>query len=528
MRFKIFTFILGLCVLLHESKVFSQSIEPEISRKLSDYIQDKKAELSGKAKINLLLERVSDSSPVFETGADEFIHMASVQKLLISYVALKVLGAEHTFSTEVYSNWVVQDQKNSFNDGIAEGRGQSNQIKQKVELYLRPYGDPLFQYEDLLKIARELQSRKYDTIDKIIIDKSLFYNPIEVSGPDSYQAAQTSPAIEFNSFKVEVFPSVSGSPARIITSPGFYGEVINKVKTLSFNGANIDVSLSPDHQIFMGKGFQKRGQWKPTKFKLLIDGKIGYKDQIFVKYFSHPEPDSLYINSLKQAFTRYGIKIGDEILFDVVPQDAKLVYEHNSETLSVILNKLNHHSNNFIAGQLLFAIGQDQNGIFSAEKGLEVLLKTLKEIEGFGDKGNFVDASGLNKENRVSPKQILSVLKAAYKDTSVMPVFMSSLSRFGQSGSLINRDLLKSKDEYNVRTSLFVDQEQRASSVWSKPGFVDGVNSLAGYVETSGHQLLGYSLTVSGDIKKNEASDIMDDIIRIVLGIKTKSQLNNI
>ena len=92
----------------------------------------------------------------------------------------------------------------------------------------------------------------------------------------------------------------------------------------------------------------------------------------------------------------------------------------------------------------------------------------------------------------------------------------------GHDGTLEQRALLGNKDEYNVRTSFFVDLEARSNGVWAKSGTVDKISSLAGYVEPQSRQRLVFSITIVGDIKKIDASKIEDGIIKILLGISDK------
>ena len=172
----------------------------------------------------------------------------------------------------------------------------------------------------------------------------------------------------------------------------------------------------------------------------------------------------------------------------------------------------------------MYAIGQGKDGIFSKERGLERLLEILFEIPDFVDsqsKNKLVikDASGLSPENRISLIQVNKVLRAAAGDMSMYPSFISSLPRMGHDGTLHNRVLLSNKDEYNVRTSFYIDTEQRANGVWAKAGTVSGVSSLSGYLEAQSSQRFVFSIIIIGDIKKVDAAAIEDDIIKILLGI---------
>ena len=512
----------GFVFFVNLGAALAQSVEPELSRKLSEYVQDKNADLASKAKISILVERVPDGAPVFSQREDELLHMASVQKLLISYVALKNLGGEHQFLTEVYVEEEVDAGKSgggSFSSIPEVSFNKPSVSSVAKDLFVRPYGNPLMQFEDLLLIARELRNRGITQVGSLILDTSLFLDPLEVSGPESFSASQTASALEFNSYRVDVFPNSSGEKARIALSPGMIGQVINKTMTLSGKGINLEVSQSPDFASFSGKSFVASGILKTKELKIQVDGKIGTKDVNFTQYLSHPEPDSYFINAFQLALKHFGIRVNGDLRIGRVPKGVRLVYEHKSEPLSDVINRLNHFSNNFIAGQLLYAIGQNENGIFSRLRGKEVLLETLVKLPKFNTGEVLVDASGLSVDNRISPSQILSVLKATYSDFGIFPSFISSLSRFGVSGTLEDRPLI-SKEEFHAKTFSFLDQLQRAESVWAKTGTVKGVSAISGFLEAQSHQKLGFCISINGDIEKKSAIEIENDIIRILLGIK--------
>jgi len=247
-------------------------------------------------------------------------------------------------------------------------------------------------------------------------------------------------------------------------------------------------------------------------------------DKVYSAYRSHPEPDSNYMASLKSALELVGIAIKGDFRFEEVPSNAKLLLEHQSTRLSEILTQLNHFSNNFIANQLLYAIGQKKSGVFSQAEGLKKLTEVLSEIPNYPAGGLLLDASGLSNENKISPEQILAVLTYVYSDLSIYPNFIASLPRFGVSGGLADTDLLDDKSQYPILTSFYKDAVRRTSSVWAKPGYIEGVYSIAGFVESERLQLLGFSITLRGEIEKKSATSIYGDILKIILGTRKSSK----
>lgn len=497
--------------------VFAQTPDPALSRKLRDYLQDNAKKIAGKAEIIVGVKTVPNGQSIFSQGTDDLVHSASVQKLFITYAALKTLGADYRFPTEFYTEYSPKDR----DPRIDIAGGMDSRAKAPTDslgnLYVRAYGDPLMQYEDIQKSVRELKARGLNGIQDLVVDDSLFLEETYPSGDDAYQAAQSATSLEFNTYRLIVSAAASGQSALVSSSPGLYAKVDNKTKTLSGRGTSIGLSQTPANDSF--PRIPKQGLITPIPLRIVVDGRIGINDPVWEKYHAHPEPFTYFILSLRKALLEEGITVKGVLRRSLVPSEANLIYTYESEPLYAILAKLNRYSNNFIAEQLLYAIGQNDKGIFSRRLGLENLKAELKKIDALPSNVRIVDASGLSKENRISGEQILHLLAHAEKDISVSPVFISSLSRFGLSGTLKERNLFDEKKIASVKTSVFMDERNRIDGVWAKTGTVDGVSAVAGYLERSVGFRLAFFIHLKGDIEKSRAVEIENDIVRILLGI---------
>jgi D-alanyl-D-alanine carboxypeptidase/D-alanyl-D-alanine-endopeptidase (penicillin-binding protein 4) len=92
-----------------------------------------------------------------------------------------------------------------------------------------------------------------------------------------------------------------------------------------------------------------------------------------------------------------------------------------------------------------------------------------------------VDGSGLSKKNKVSPDQIIDVLKTMYYDFSVRAEYSSSLGVMGVDGSLKKRLKKFPKKRY----------------IRAKTGTLNGSNSLSGYIGAEGGEELAFSILVN-------------------------------
>ncbi|HMO17630.1 MAG TPA: D-alanyl-D-alanine carboxypeptidase/D-alanyl-D-alanine-endopeptidase [Oligoflexia bacterium] len=497
----------------------AQTPDSALTRLLKDYISDLKPTLDKeKAEIYLYVKSLDHAAPVFSLGADSMIHMASVQKLFITYVSLKNLGSEYRFPTEFFTDFLPRDRDPRID--IAGGLEARIKVPDNSlgNLYVRAYGDPLMQYEHMQLIARELKARGLNGVQDLVVDDTLFLEPSTPSGEDPYQAAQSATSLEFNCYRIQVSPSASGLSPIIQGGPGLFGKIENKAKTLSGKGSSLAVTQSPSNDLF--PRIVKSGVVKPTPLQLVVDGRIGINDPLWEKYHTHPEPFLYYILSLKKALEQEGLRINGLLRRGTIPANSNLFYTFESEPLYSILARLNRVSSNFIAGQLLYAIGQNKNGIFSQVSGLTNLSEEIKNVAGSESDGmKLFDASGLSPENRISPVLVSRILEASYKDPGIFPVFASSLSRFGQSGTLVSRDLLDEKRFPSVKTSIFLDQKSRSEGVWAKTGTVDGLSGVAGYLDRDQGFKMTFVIVIKGMPEKSRAVAIEDDIVRILLGI---------
>lgn len=146
--------------------------------------------------------------------------------------------------------------------------------------------------------------------------------------------------------------------------------------------------------------------------KRIIKQRTASSDRII---FTHKADEAvLYAGHLMAHFLRAaGIKIKGKITTGkVMPADRYLYRFESPFSLLEIIQKLMEYSNNFIANQLLLAMGAKAYGFpGTREKGV-LAMKTYAE-NNLGIKNlEIVEGSGISRENRISPSQMIRILKA--------------------------------------------------------------------------------------------------------------------
>jgi D-alanyl-D-alanine carboxypeptidase/D-alanyl-D-alanine-endopeptidase (penicillin-binding protein 4) len=173
-----------------------------------------------------------------------------------------------------------------------------------------------------------------------------------------------------------------------------------------------------------------------------------------------------YAGELLAAFIeRAGGSVEGEISTGSVPKGLEPVHVHRqSRPLSEILTQLMIGSNNYIANQIFLEIGAHRlGGPVSLEKSQQVAQEILA-AHGITEGIDLKEGSGISPDNRFSPLGLAKVLQQFAPHADLLP-----------------------------RT--------RAGSRY-KTGTIPGVKALAGYVNTSGHGLVPFVISLDGNTGK--------------------------
>jgi D-alanyl-D-alanine carboxypeptidase/D-alanyl-D-alanine-endopeptidase (penicillin-binding protein 4) len=143
--------------------------------------------------------------------------------------------------------------------------------------------------------------------------------------------------------------------------------------------------------------------------------------------------------ALTLALARRGVAVAQLARVGRAPRDAVRIAVDHSVKLSVILDHMNHESDNFVAEMLLKELGASDTGRGSTAAGAKLVRRTLAEsgvpVEGI----RVADGSGLSRLDRLTARALVALLRSAAADPSMRADFISSLPVAGVSGTLRNR-----------------------------------------------------------------------------------------
>ncbi len=403
---------------------------------------------------------------LYEFNNQRLFIPASNMKLITTAMALKELGLDYHFPTNIYHTGTLKD-------GVIHG-----------DLYIKGYGDPKFVSEQMWLLVNQIRNAPIRKIEgNIIADDSFFDGKRRVStwskrfGPEAYNAPLGALSLNFNTVTVYAEPgSRPGKPPKIIIDPDTqYIRVRNKGTTLSRKRRGHLIINRVKHV-----GYDE----------ITVDGGIPIHKPREQYFLSISDPAKYTVTVFGEFLQKEGIEVTGDLGFGEVPENAQLLLTHESEPLPVILQGLNKYSNNFTAEQIMKAIAAKRFGPPGTMDHSRAVVEEYMGSLGFSPKWyRIYDGSGLSRQNRLSPNHIVKVLESVYNDWSIYPEFFSALGIMGTDGSV--------KDRFNG--------VKDAQKVRVKTGTLNFTSALSGYLQSRDGERFAFSILMN-DLKCSNGS----------------------
>lgn len=195
-----------------------------------------------------------------------------------------------------------------------------------------------------------------------------------------------------------------------------------------------------------------------------------------------PDAPAYLANTFRTTLVKSGIPVTGKVtprMTDAEPENRKLVSAYKSPTLGDIIFYTNQHSDNSLAEALLRTVGFQKLGDQTLESGRVVVTGHLKESDFDMNGLNYMDGSGLSRNNNITPisqvKFLTSLMNQKYYNA-----YLTSLPVGGQSGTL---------------KRMFIGTGN--GQIFAKTGTLNKVKALAGYLKTNSGKTLVFSLMVN-------------------------------
>ena len=412
---------------------------------------------------------------LYSVRSDHLFTPASNLKLITTAVAVKYLGPDYRFYTRLYSTGHIED-------NILHG-----------DLYIKGFGDPKLVSEQMWLLSKELWNLPLRKVEGDIIADSHYFDSNrhikswKSEGAEAYKAPLGALSFNFNTVTVHVMPGKkTGDKPIVVVDPDVdYIRVDNRARTVTKRGR--------------GRLIVNRVE-RDTYNEITVSGVIA-KNQARSRYYLNITDPTRYAASVFKLYLKQnGMEVTGTIKKGEISPEAELLVSHESEPLSLILRGLNKYSNNFVAEQILKTLAVKRFGPpGTTEDGLKIVEEYMASLGIEPGQYQIVDGSGLSRQNRLSPDQIVKVLGTMRSDLGVYPEFITALGVMGLDGNVKGR--LNGIDE--------------AQKVRVKTGTLHFVSSLSGYFQSMDGELFAFSILMN-DLKcrNGRALEIQDRIIR--------------
>lgn len=390
-----------------------------------------------------------DGTVLYDEGGSRALTPASTQKLIVADAVLRDLGPQYRFDTLLASS---QPPQNGSIDG---------------DLWLAGSGDPSLRSGDLRAGVLALRRLGVQAVHGgIAVDASAIageelnplWNPDDAN--EDFMAATSGVSVDEDTVEFHVTGTLPGQPAHVRINPvssdvTYYGSVTT--------GGGDDVIIA--------------AMQTPNQFRLSGAIPPGIEETFYLPVHGIDRYAGSVLATLAKSA---GIRMTQPPRTGTVPLGAQILWEHRSAPLVKLVKHMLVFSDNHFAEQFMRTLGGRSGETPDDSHGLRAEREALREQGIPMPALHIVDGSGLAHANRVAAITLAKIL--AYDDAAPAGnILYPLLARGGKDGTL--------------KTYRF---ESARGRVRAKSGHVDGVASLAGYVDTRKHGRVVFAFLLDG------------------------------
>ena len=404
---------------------------------------------------------------------------ASTIKLLTTLAALDILGPTFYWPTNVYALGEVRD-------GVLHG-----------DLLLEGRGDPFLVTERAWQLLRQIRQAGIREIrGDLLLDDSYFdvadHDPAEFDR-QPLRAYNVAPNALMMNFKVARFwfePDHDTNRVRVWLDPALDNLAIDNRLSLApgacrgyQRGITILANDAMDTISLTGKF--------PAGCKRYRMDRTALSHNAFVF--------GLFSHLWRESGGRISGSWENVPAPAPAPADAEPLLEFESLPLADVITRINKHSNNVMARQLLYTLSAEVLGEPGTEAGGRKVIADWLADNGLELPSlAFDNGAGLSREARMSARDFGALLNFAWRQPS-MPEFVASMSLSGLDGTLSRR----------FRSGTLT------GSAHLKTGSLDHVTAIAGFLQArSGRRFAVVALHNHTDIHRGPGDEVQEALLR--------------
>lgn len=400
---------------------------------------------------------------------------ASTIKVVSTVAALVVLGHEHRFQTELLTTGAVVN-------GTLAG-----------DLYLKGGGDPMLTSDEFEAMAQRLKARGITKVVGRFVYDSSAYTTVKAIDAEYEESASYNPGIAALSVNFNVLQLKWQREKKGATTFRFAAQTDNH---------ELDVDYLKAEQTRPGTtgpyGLAYRDDPKTPTWLVIPSKRAKGEIRVPVK---QPDFNAAYI--FRKAAEKHGIALPEPVP-GTAPESAAVAVRQASKPLPDIVYRTNRFSNNMAAEMLALAAARKLTG-----KTLDLAGSAEAVAEWLKGKVTGVDwsalrlrnGSGLTKDSRISPEQMVAVLRYARTLTIGNQIYADMLRRY-----FVGK--VESEEEYGhdegSRPNGREKNGKRGVEIKAKTGTVNYSRGVVGYLHTGKGRDVIFAVYIS-DYKQREA-----------------------
>jgi serine-type D-Ala-D-Ala carboxypeptidase/endopeptidase (penicillin-binding protein 4) len=427
--------------------------------------------------VAIVVQDTAKPRPLFAYDANRPRSAASVMKLVTTFAALELLGADYRWKTEAYLGGPLVD-------GALHG-----------DLLLKGYGDPKITVEQWQSFIARLRANGLDAVDgDLVLDRSRFaLSPHDPAAFDHeplkpYNVGPDALLVNFKSLKLTLAPDAAGERAALHAEPPLDAVALGAPPALSADDCT-------DWRARIAPSIEDRGDRVSIMFAGSYPASCGEREW-WIAMLDHPH----YVYAMFETYFRAaGGRFAGGLKERRVPDGAIPFAVLESPPLSDIVRDVNKLSNNVMARQIFLTLATTSSAPPATLAKASAAVKRWLAKRKLAMPGLVLDnGSGLSRRARESAGGLNRLLIAA-NASAVREEFASSLAVAAVDGTVEQR----------------FRNDAVAGQALLKTGSLEGVRALAGYViDAAGHRYT--VVAIVNDANAARAAPALDFLVQWV------------
>ena len=425
--------------------------------------------------LSVYVADVETGEAILEWNGNEPRNPASTIKLLTTLVALDVLGPSYRWRTDVFA-------EGELDDGRLNG-----------DLVLKGYGDPFLVTERVWQLLRNIRHAGVREITgDLLLDDSWFdvgeYDPAAFDHQPlrAYNVAPNALLMNFKVVRYWFEPNLANGGVNVRLDPVLDNlRVDNRLGLAngSCRGFQRGITVTANKTV---SEVTFSGRFPNGCTRYAMDRTALSHNEFVYGLF-----DSMWRDS--------GGSFDGSWRNVVVAEDAEPLLSFNSRPLTEMITRINKHSNNVMARQLLYTLGAESNGApGTQDNGKAVISKWLADNGLASTEIAIQNGAGLSRKTRTTARDMAKMLQFAWRQP-YMPEYLASMSLSGLDGTLRQRF---------ANTGL-------VGKAHLKTGSLDHVTAIAGYLQSrSGRRFAVVAMQNFEDIHRGPGEEVQEALLR--------------